>query len=63
MERVFGESCVEVCIVDEIGNCMKYVGSKDEKEFMKDLRRVYGGVKKEWGGGNLEVLECKWGEM
>ena len=42
---------------------MKYVGSKDEKEFMKDLRRVYGGVKKEWGGGNLEVLECKWGEM
>jgi len=32
---------VQLCIVHQIRNSIKYVSSKDQKEFMKDLKLVY----------------------
>lgn len=34
------------CIVYQIRNSIKYVGSKHQKEFLKNLKRVYGAVHK-----------------
>ena len=34
-------------VVYQIRNSVKYVGSKHQKEFMKDLIYVYGAVSKE----------------
>ena len=42
---------------------MKYVGSKYHKEFMKDLKPVYGAVTKDAGEMALDKLEEKWGEQ
>ena len=42
---------------------MKYVCSKYQKEFMKDLKPVYGAVTKEAGEMALDKLEEKWGEQ
>jgi hypothetical protein len=36
---------------------MKYVGSKYQKEFMKDLKLVYGAVTKDAGEMALDKLE------
>ncbi len=40
---------------------MKYVGSKYQKEFMKDLKPVYGAVTKDAGEMALDKLEEKRG--
>ena len=60
----FGRSTEhELCIVHQIRNSIKYVGSKHQKEFMKDLKLVYGAVSKEAAETELDNLEAKWGEQ
>lgn len=38
------------------------VGSKHQKEFLKDLKSVYKSVNKETAEDKLDDLELKWGE-
>ena len=46
IQSVFPNTTVQLCIVHQIRNSIKYVGSKHQKEFLKDLKRVYGAVSK-----------------
>ena len=59
---VFPQTSVQLCIVHQIRNSIKYVASKHQKEFMADLKKVYKAVSKEIAEGNLDELETKWGE-
>ena len=59
---VFPKTEVQSCIVHQIRNSLRYVGSKDQKEFMKDLKPVYQAVNKETAEVNLEKLSEKWGK-
>ena len=52
-----------LCIVHQIRSSIKYVGSKHQKEFLRDLKTVYGAVSKETAENQLDVLENKWGDM
>ena len=63
IQSVFPESSVQLCIVHQIRNSIKYVGSRHQKEFIKDLRTVYGAVSKDAAEANLETLANKWEEM
>ena len=63
IQSVFPHTAVQLCIVHQIRNSIKYVGSKHQKEFMKDLKRVYGAVSKEAAETELDNLETKWGEQ
>ena len=63
IQSVFPHTAVQLCIVHQIRNSIKYVGSKHQKEFMKDLKRVYGTVSKEAAETELDNLETKWGEQ
>lgn len=63
IESVFPETTVQLCIVHQIRNSCKYVGSKHQKEFLKDLKLVYKAVNKETGESALDDLELKWGEQ
>ena len=47
IQSVFPNTIVQLCIVHQIRNSVKYVGSRHQKEFMKDLKHVYGAVSKE----------------
>lgn len=38
---IFPRTEVQTCIIHQIRNSMRYVASKDQKEFMKDLKLVY----------------------
>lgn len=63
IQSVFPESAVQLCIVHQIRNSIKYVGSKHQQEFMKDLKTVYGAVNKETAETQLDSLDARWGDM
>jgi transposase-like protein len=58
---IFPKTQVQLCIVHQIRNSLKYVASKDQKEFMKDLKKVYRAVNKGVAEDELIALEEKWG--
>lgn len=62
IESVFPGCEVQQCIIHQIRNTIRYVASKNQKEFMKDLKTVYTSPTEEAGLDQLEKLEDKWGE-
>ena len=61
--RVYSQYKVQLCIVHQIRSSIKRVGSKHQKEFLWDLKTVYGAVSKETAETQLDALAGKWGEM
>ncbi len=62
IKGVFPKTEVQLCIVHQIRNSLKYVASKNQKEFMNDLKEVYQAPNKDTAEYNLLKLEEKWGE-
>lgn len=58
---IFPKADVQSCIVHQIRNSLKYVASKDQKEFMRDLKRVYRAETKDLAEIALQDLDDKWG--
>lgn len=58
--EMFPESEVQLCIIHQIRNSFKYVGSKDSRPFMVDLRTVYQATDKKTAEENLTMMEEKW---
>ena len=46
IQSVFPNTSVQLCIVHQIRSSIKHVGSKHQKEFLWDLKTVYGAVSK-----------------
>ena len=63
IQSVYPNTAVQLCVVHQIRNSIKYVGSKNQKEFLKDLKCVYQAVNKESAKKELLKLEEKWGEQ
>ena len=63
IRSVFPEADVQLCIVHQIRNSVKYVGSKSQKQFLSDLKHVYAAQTKELAETELDNLEAKWGEQ
>ncbi len=61
INATFPQTEVQLCIVHQIRNSLKYVASKNQKEFMKDLKLVYQAISKEAAELELDRLEEKWG--
>lgn len=59
---VFPKAEVQLCIVHQIRNSLKYIASKDQKEFMRDLKKVYRATNKEVAEDELDKLSDKWKE-
>jgi len=62
IEAIFPSTEVQLCIVHQIRNSLKYVGSKNQKEFMADLKRVYKASNKDLAESELNTLEDKWND-
>jgi len=60
ISTVFSKTDVQSCIVHQIRNSLKYVASKDQKEFMQNLKPVYQAVSIEVAEMELEKLAEKW---
>lgn len=61
INAIFPNTEVQLCIVHQIRNSLKYVASKNQKEFMKDLKSVYKALTLEAAETALDELENKWG--
>ena len=59
IQSVFPGTSVQLSV---LRNSIKYVGSKHQKEFLCNLKTVYGVVSKETAETQLDTLEGKWGE-
>ena len=57
---VFPSVNIQTCIIHQIRNSIKYVASKDKKEFMKDLKEVYKASTEELALVQLDMLKEKW---
>ena len=62
IQSTFPKAEVQSCIVHQIRNSLKYVGSKDQKPFMADLKEVYRAATKELAEQQLDTLDQKWGK-
>lgn len=59
---VFPKVEIQSCIVHQIRNSLKYVASKDQKAFMKDLKCVYQAANKTQAEQELLKLDELWGK-
>jgi putative transposase len=59
---IYPEVVVQSCVIHQIRNSLKYVASKDQKEFMKDLKKVYQAANKNQAETELDRLEDIWGD-
>jgi len=62
IQTIFPKTEVQLCIVHQIRNSLRYVGSKHHKAFMVDLKRVYQALNKEAAESALDELEQIWGD-
>jgi transposase-like protein len=62
IKTIYPKTEVQICIVHQIRNSLKYVASKDQKEFMRDLKLVYQATNKDIAEEELLKLDDKWGK-
>jgi putative transposase len=60
IKTVFPLTEVQSCIVHQIRNSLKYVASKNQKEFMTDLKLVYKAANINEANDNFAALKDKW---
>ena len=58
----FPHAEIQTCVIHQIRNSLKYVASKDQKAFMKDLKIVYQAPNKDQAEDGLIKLEEIWGK-
>lgn len=62
IKAVFPNVNIQSCIIHQIRNSIKYIASKDSKEFMKDLKSIYQATNENIAASELENLDQKWGD-
>ncbi len=62
IRSVYPKTEIQSCIVHQIRNSLKFIASKDQKEFMRDLKKVYRADTKTTAEAALESLADKWGK-
>ncbi|MCP4061934.1 MAG: IS256 family transposase [Gammaproteobacteria bacterium] len=62
IQSIYPKTEIQLCIIHQIRNSMKYVGSKNHKEFMADLKLVYRASSQDLAEQALDDLDQKWGK-
>lgn len=60
INTVFPKTEIQLCVIHLIRNTLKYIASKDQKAFMKELREVYSAPTEEAALLALDKLEETW---
>jgi len=61
INSIFPNTEIQLCVIHQIRNSLKYIASKNQKEFMADLKLVYKANTKEFAEEKLLELDEKWG--
>lgn len=62
IEATFPKTEVQLCIVHQVRNALKYVHDKDRKEFIADMKKIYQALTKDAAEVYLAQLSEKWGK-
>ena len=62
IHTVFPQTDIQLCVIHQIRNSMKYVPYKDQKIVMKDLKRVYQALTLEEAELAFEDFKQTWGK-
>ena len=62
IEAVYPKAKVQLCIVHQVRNSVKFVGSKHQKEVCSDLRTIYSSVSEKQASKELENFKQKWND-
>ena len=62
ISTIFPKVEIQSCMVHQIRNSLKYVASKDQKSFIKDLKCVDQAASKQQAEDELLRLDEQWGE-
>ncbi|UII24404.1 IS256 family transposase [Fulvivirga maritima] len=62
IHSIYPQTDVQLCVVHQIRNSLKYVASKEQKVFIQDLKLVYQADTKDQAETALLELEEKWGK-
>lgn len=60
IQTVFPNTKIQLCIIHQIRNSCKYVATKDQREFIGDLKNVYKAVTEEVAMQELSQMYEKW---
>ena len=60
---IYPDTEVQLCIVHQIRNSIKYMASKNQKSFMADLKTVYKAATRNAAEIALDALQAKWGKQ
>lgn len=63
IESIFPATEVQLCVIHQIRNTLKYIPWKNQREFMRELKTVYKASNKEIAEHNLDKLETKWSKQ
>jgi transposase-like protein len=62
INTVFPKTEIQLCVIHQIRNSLKYVSYKEQKELMKDLKKVYQALTLEEAELAFEQFKEKWGK-
>lgn len=62
IQTVFPDARIQHCIVHQIRNSVRYIASKYQREFVTDLKSIYGASTRSAAEQNLVKLENTWAE-
>ena len=62
INTIYPKAEVQLCIIHVLRNTLRYIASKDQKEFVRDIKTVYTAVTEEAALAELEKVEQKWGK-
>lgn len=62
IEEMYPKTDVQLCLVHQMRNSMKYMAWKDQRGVTADLKKIYNAIDKTEGHFYLEEAELKWGK-
>lgn len=61
INAVYPKAVSQLCVVHQIRNSTRYVAWKERKQFIADLKLVYGAINKDAAYSALDDFAAKWG--
>ena len=62
INTVFPRTSIQLCVIHQIRNTLKYVSFKDKKQLVSDLKHIYQALTLEEAEFAFEVFKEKWGK-
>ena len=62
IETIFPKTEIQLCVIHQIRNTLKYIASKDQRAFMQQLKTIYTAPTEEAALEKLTLLEETWGK-